>query len=300
MCIRALDYCPPVDVTFGEFLRAIITADVDLVASDPRNYRLHFIDAFRRRGIYPQGINNLSVDSLCYSYGSFSGRQLSDPLQIIMNFLRDYRKEILYETNRKKIYNISKKYMGGDKNLSLHSRLTMKFQGSAEFEKLTGIVFSEGWDKLGIRTSGAHGNSPSFQVQNLRLISRVGPDGNQINQIIFSIIQRSGIISDENGNFTGHYQPNSNKPVPEGGFELWGGCTLIFDLDTLTLKYAIRKPLLDMALLEKEERQVDIRRVESQYRYQAGLMQGLSDHNLYFGHSFHDHILEPFAFLHQH
>jgi hypothetical protein len=25
MCIRALDYCPPVDVTFGDYLRAIIT-----------------------------------------------------------------------------------------------------------------------------------------------------------------------------------------------------------------------------------------------------------------------------------
>ena len=25
MCIRALDYCPPVDLTFGEYLRALIT-----------------------------------------------------------------------------------------------------------------------------------------------------------------------------------------------------------------------------------------------------------------------------------
>jgi hypothetical protein len=25
MCIRALDYCPPVDITFGEYLRGIIT-----------------------------------------------------------------------------------------------------------------------------------------------------------------------------------------------------------------------------------------------------------------------------------
>ena len=30
MCIRALDYCPAVDITFGEYLRALITADIDL------------------------------------------------------------------------------------------------------------------------------------------------------------------------------------------------------------------------------------------------------------------------------
>jgi len=27
MCIRALDYCPPVALTFGDYLRALITAD---------------------------------------------------------------------------------------------------------------------------------------------------------------------------------------------------------------------------------------------------------------------------------
>src|SRR5205085_5305417 len=31
ICIRALDYVPPVDITFGEFLRGLITADADLV-----------------------------------------------------------------------------------------------------------------------------------------------------------------------------------------------------------------------------------------------------------------------------
>ena len=31
MCIRAIDYCPPVDMTFGQYLRAVITADKDLV-----------------------------------------------------------------------------------------------------------------------------------------------------------------------------------------------------------------------------------------------------------------------------
>ena len=42
MCIRALDYCPPMDLTFGEYLRAIITADKDLVPNDTRGYRVAF------------------------------------------------------------------------------------------------------------------------------------------------------------------------------------------------------------------------------------------------------------------
>jgi hypothetical protein len=67
MCIRALDYCPPVDITFGDYLRAIITADTDLFAEDELGYRIAFIEAFRRRGIYPGDIRTLSEDSLCWS-----------------------------------------------------------------------------------------------------------------------------------------------------------------------------------------------------------------------------------------
>ncbi|HMF27472.1 MAG TPA: hypothetical protein VKE42_01800, partial [Candidatus Cybelea sp.] len=31
MCIRAIDYCPPVGITFGAYLRAIVTADHDMM-----------------------------------------------------------------------------------------------------------------------------------------------------------------------------------------------------------------------------------------------------------------------------
>ncbi|MEM1298426.1 MAG: hypothetical protein AAGH68_04035 [Pseudomonadota bacterium] len=53
ICIRAMDYCPPVSVSFGEYLRAIITADHDLFPEDDKGYRRAFIEAFTAWGLYP-------------------------------------------------------------------------------------------------------------------------------------------------------------------------------------------------------------------------------------------------------
>jgi hypothetical protein len=64
MCIRAIDYCPPVDITFGDYLRALITADSDLYPDDPHDYREAFIEAFRLRGIHPINVASMSEDSL--------------------------------------------------------------------------------------------------------------------------------------------------------------------------------------------------------------------------------------------
>lgn len=64
ICIRAVDYCPPVGLELGHFLRAVITADHDLVPDDPWGYREAWIDAFARRRIYPGAVTTLSEDSL--------------------------------------------------------------------------------------------------------------------------------------------------------------------------------------------------------------------------------------------
>jgi hypothetical protein len=66
MCIRAVDYCPPVDITFGEYLRAVITADKDLVRDDTWAYREAWIDAFRRYHIFPNLVSDLSEESLLW------------------------------------------------------------------------------------------------------------------------------------------------------------------------------------------------------------------------------------------
>ena len=53
ICIRAMDYTPPVNVTLGTYLRAIITADHDLFPDDPHGYRDAFIEAFSAWGVLP-------------------------------------------------------------------------------------------------------------------------------------------------------------------------------------------------------------------------------------------------------
>jgi hypothetical protein len=64
ICIRAIDYCPPVDITFGEYLRAVITADTDLIPYDEWGYREAWTDAFAVRRIYPADVPSLSQDAL--------------------------------------------------------------------------------------------------------------------------------------------------------------------------------------------------------------------------------------------
>jgi hypothetical protein len=66
LCTRAIDYCPPVDLRFGEYLRAMITADRDLVPDDQWAYREALVDAFRRRAIFPDDVDHLSEDALIW------------------------------------------------------------------------------------------------------------------------------------------------------------------------------------------------------------------------------------------
>jgi hypothetical protein len=66
MCIRAFDYLPPVDVTFGDFLRALVTADYELTPGDESGLRGAMIEAFRERGIYPENVASLAEESLIW------------------------------------------------------------------------------------------------------------------------------------------------------------------------------------------------------------------------------------------
>jgi hypothetical protein len=53
MVIRAIDYAPPVDIRFYDFLSALLTSDLEIQPTDRFNYREHLLNNFRRYGIEP-------------------------------------------------------------------------------------------------------------------------------------------------------------------------------------------------------------------------------------------------------
>ena len=117
---------------------------------DPHHYRLAFIEAFRRRGIFPQGIRTLSEETLRYR-NEWEGLQpkTRSLLEVIADFLRDYRAAVMYETDRRKIYEITRKFIAGkESGRGLHQRLHLKFDNDPEFETLASLdynVISPGW-----------------------------------------------------------------------------------------------------------------------------------------------------------
>jgi hypothetical protein len=139
MCIRALDYCPPINVTFGDYLRGIITADIDVVPFDSCNYRVAFVEAFKRWGIYPIGIRTLSVESLSYSPNTKEEfMNALDCYKDIEAELRDYFNSIGEYSTRKEVF---------DKNIktkiAIHKLLVLaQDRDKASFEKMTGLIFT--------------------------------------------------------------------------------------------------------------------------------------------------------------
>jgi hypothetical protein len=223
MIIRALDYLPPVDVTFFEFLRAVITADLDLVPDDRLNYRVAFIDAFRRRGIYPMDGSNQT---------SAAGRTLSvetlrwhapDPA-------RRPKHWTAIQSNYKKIADYLKPY--ADENLYLKDR-EERFRRKVERQQALKRQFRDAFDEVPdfAREVGLNPEH-DFEVEELRSAMRIGPDGQSIPQVLISLAQTVQVRT--NG--------QSNK-FP-------GGSSLIIDLTVPMVRYCVSKSV-DNAVTRK-------------------------------------------------
>jgi len=231
ICIRALDYCPPVDLTFGEYLRALITADRDLVADDDLHYRVAFIEAFRRRGIYPRDIRTLSEESLVWRGPEQDDRPVSNAFVQGLGQLRHYAELHLYAKSREQIF-----YLARDMRRMIHAWLQNHLdhtqEGSADRSYL-GLDLRPGEQKT------------IFEVRSGRIAYRIGPDGNMLPQFIMELLQERKLAIDD----------STEEPF-------WGGCTIIFDLRSLQIQYCIRK---DVRSQTRTDRYVKFRTAGSKH-----------------------------------
>ena len=233
IAIRALDYCPPVDLTFGEYLRALITADIDLVPDDRHGYRVAFVEAFRRRGIYPDDVRTLSVESLRWSRPEEDPRcppgEIDDKLRDFMENigLRRLVDELRYCDTRRKTWRTTRKI-----GRELHGAISDQVGKAEILQKLTGLVltrFAPGQEPPeilpGVRL--APDQLPVFKVRAIREARRLTDDGRLLNQVFVTLLQDLTI-------------EHRGEPIP-----MRCGSTLVIDLGTLTVSYVVRKPLED-------------------------------------------------------
>jgi len=206
ICIRALDYCPPVDITFGEYLRALITADYDAVRDDVHGYRVAFISAFRDRGIFPTGVQHLAVDSLLWEPPILP---VDDMKEIMLGLDLSWN---LY-VDRASAYGMSKKNGYTFRQWLVDSK-------RADFVTALGFRPSKQEDEI----ARIKGELRPIEVHSVRPARRVGPDGRAQSDVVVEITQT--------------FRPSSD---PTHRFR--GGCTLLVDLQTFKPRYLIRKRL---------------------------------------------------------
>jgi hypothetical protein len=208
MCIRALDYCPPVDITFGDYLRALVTADFENNPVDEENRRVAFIEAFRRRGIVPEGVQAFSVEGLLWQASLTAP---DEDQQVVVAIVKEWAKDIRswgVSKDRQALFELTR-----DRRAILHAYLKPKL--SRESVVLAGID-----PELG------------FEVHSLRPSIRMDWEGRPNFQWVIELTQR---IPQR----IGDQADGADKP----DYYFRGGCTLLVDAETGKVRYSIKKKL---------------------------------------------------------
>lgn len=306
ICVRALDYMPPVSARFGEYLRAIVTADTDLVPDDPLRYRVAFVEAFRKRRITVPGCISMAPDSLLWAppdpenlpkLAEITGGAV-DPLSAMFQPLLA-RLQLTVSFGQGISYTDSD-YRDGRNLRDLSMQIVLYNQkqihdwfyadspGDEEWEELLGIRLlsqSHAMRSRPVRPlesiTAEPGGTPLFEVHSARIARRAGPDGEELHQLVVQMTQRR----------RAYFDPKEQAAADAGrkaeiGEARWstpdfwfrGGATLHVDLRDGSLIRVIRKRI------------DDDRRLEAERAYRSGdtsdAAAGASD-------------AEPFAFMHR-
>ena len=261
MCIRALDYCPPVDLTFGEYLRAVVTADHDLVRDDDLGYRVAFVEAFRRRGLYPRDVRALSEDALLFRGPGSDVVAPSPELRAVFASLREHARSHLDESSRTVLFHRARALRA-----MLHVRLDALLKAQPPGSDDARI--------LGLDVA----RQPRFEVHSARFADRVGPDGQLAPQCIIELLQHVEDVPSP-----------TRKDLAADRFE--GGATVVValrdgDRDEVAVRYIVRKSIRSDARLER------------QIEFHESRATG-TPWNTYFGERVAKTGLEPFAAAHR-
>ena len=229
LSIRALDYMPPVDPTFGDFLRALITADSDLVPDDRLGYRIAFIEAFGGRGIPADGVRTLSPETLRWqtlqpeAQPPSLGKFIRENIDLGWDVRGD--RQTAWAGARTNAWRLHE-WLSDPANFSDQHATALGLDRRLPPEK--------GADDYSGRRD-AH-NRPRFQVHSVRPARRTTLEGEMRTDIIAVITQRRPLAI------------NGGDPV-----YLRGGCTLVLDRreDVPPIRYSITVPVSSNSRAEK-------------------------------------------------
>jgi hypothetical protein len=257
MCVRALDYVPPVDITFGEYVRALVTADYDLVRDDDLHYRVAVIDSFRSWGIYPEGVNVLDESALLWDAPPEWARDALRDVVRTLNLddwgLRSDRRAAFLRmdenaaTVRKWLFTNARQM--GDAGQSLGVK-----------------VYGTSYQSVPRNTSNPP--LPRFEVHSLRPCIRIGPDGEERIDLVAEIVQwRAGFFDEEvqlkvdsakePWAFTAKERAGKKRPLlptatNQPDFWFRGGSTLLIDPRSGEIRYCIKKSILSDSRLARQ------------------------------------------------
>jgi len=228
ICIRALDYCVPVDINFGDYLRALITADKDYAADDSRNYRLAIIEAFRLYGIYPHNVRNMSEESLLWQPPSLEEQKIYTKIFGKSKDLRNIVPNWGLSNDPIEIYLAC---------VEAQKALENKIIEAYESEKITIPYLALDDSDKAKRTFYMRAGLPEFEVHSVRPARRLGLNGEPINDLVVEIVQRRrGFCDLEKQN-----QDNLESKKDDPDFVFRGGCTILINLESGEVRYCIYK-----------------------------------------------------------
>jgi hypothetical protein len=217
MCIRAFDYMPPVDVTFGDFLRAMITADFELIPDDEFNCRSAMIEAFRLRGIYPDGVTSLAEESLLWDnveqkLPTLDGNVSQLLQQVFFKAVQSFDigwQDPTYQPGADQASQYVTMEEGEEIELDVNEELAIALHTYATQNAAT----------LGLDSEA------SIQVRGFHPVFRVAPSGRLLIELVVQFAQVDHSVKDK-----------------LGGIPFRGGCTLIASSNGV-FRYLISKPM---------------------------------------------------------